>query len=576
MVQSNSGDGADRRSFLRMAGSIGTVGAGSMLAGCSESGSNQGGQGTTAGGGETDTGTADESTETQEVQTGGELVVAMQSGTETLNPHKVSFTTGITMCENLSNSLYRVTPEGQLKPDLAAEMPDVSDDGKQYTVKIREGVQFHEPYNREMTAEDIVWNFRKILDKEYGAAGRGAYVGTLVGDGIDPQETVQQTGEYEVTFNLAEPYAPFLYKQASMSAFAWFSIIPPESLEEHGDSLGTTDTGVWATGPFQYVPEESQGGSKFVFEKNPDYFREGEAGQLPYLDRLVYQVVPEASVRSTQLKSGGADVNESVAATEVGAMQSNSSITVLNKASTAKTSQWLNIINFEPLTKKKVRKALMHAMNREAIVQTKFQGQAAVAHSPFPPWHWAYNEEAAVTYGHDPEKAKQLLQEAGHAGLSFTCEPANQSKFVDVATILQQQYSQAGVDMEITPVSKGTVWDPVTADETPEDFNSMLENFTWGFAADDYAYATFHSDAVFNYTGYSDDKTDELMTEARYEPEREQRKDIYDKVQKRITDSMPKLFLLWNNVIHGHRNNVHNLRVWPSAYMWFENVWKED
>ena len=497
------------------------------------------------------------------------------SGAETLNPHKVSFTTGITMCENLTNSLYRVTPDGKIEPDLAAEMPDVSDDGTTYTVKLKEGVQFHEPYKRELTAEDVVWNFRKILDKEYGAAGRGAYVGTLVGDGIDPQETVQETGEYEVTFNLAQSYAPFLYKQASMSAFAWYGIIPPESLEEHGSDLGAIDNGVWGTGPFKYVPEESQAGSKFVFEKNPDYFREGEGGQLPYLDRLVVKVVPEASVRSTQLKSGGADVNESVAATEVSAMKEHDDISVLEKPSTAKVSQWVNIVNFPPTSSKKVRKALMHAMNREVIIGTKFQGHAAIAHSPFPPWHWAYNEDACVTYEQDVEKAKSLLEEAGHAGFSFTCEPSNQTKFVDVATILQQQYRKAGVDMEVQPLSKGSVWDPVSADETPEDWHSMIENFTWGFAADDYAYATFHSDAVFNYTEYSDSKTDELMTEARHVPDRERRKELYDDVQHRITDAMPKLFMLWNNVIHGHRNRVHNLRVWGSAYMWFEDVWKE-
>ena len=500
----------------------------------------------------------------------------MQSGTETLNPHKVSFTTGITMCENFSNSLYRVTPEGEIQPDLAKEMPEISNDGKQYTVKLREGVQFHEPYKREMTAEDVVWNFRKILDKEYGAAGRGAYVGILTGDGIDPKETVEKTGKYEVTFNLEKKYASFLAKQASMSAFAWFSIIPPESLEEHGDDLGATKVGAWSTGPFRYAPKKSKAGSKFVFEKNPDYFREGKGGRLPYLDRVVFRVVPEASVRSTQLKSGKADVNESVAATEVESMKNRSNISVLEKPSTAKTSQWVNIVNFPPTSNKKVRKALMYAMNREQIVKTKFQGHAAVAHSPFPPWHWAYNKEACVTYGHDPEKAKQLLQQAGHAGFSFTCEPANQPKFIDVATIMQQQYRKANVDMKIQPVSKGSVWDPVTADEPPKNWNSMLENFTWGFAADDYAYATFHSDATFNYTGYDDGKTDELMTEARSVTDRAKRKDIYNEVQKRITDDMPKLFLLWNNVIHGHRNRVHNLRVWPSAYMWFEDVWKEN
>lgn len=577
-MPSRADSSMDRRTFLRLTGTSGLVGAGSMLAGCTD----DGGESTSTPADDSDANVATEgeqtTTDPEEIQTGGTLTVAMQSNFDTLHPHKIPGTTGSTMAENFGNALVLATPDGEVVPDLAAEMPTISEDGTTYTFKLREGVQFHPPYDRELTADDVVENWRAILDADYGAYGRSTFQGVLVGEDISPEDTVKKTGEYEVTFELTEPFAPFLIKQAKMSAFGWFNIVPMEAVEEHGEDFGTADTGVWATGPFIYKPEESTAGSSYVYEANPNYFKEGEGGQLPYVDKLVYEIAPESSTRSTALQAGDIDIDESTAATDIDDLKSKDGVEVVSKPSSAKTSQWVNTRNFEPFTKRKVRKALLYAANREAVVQTKFQGYAAVAHSPLPPWHWAYDKEACVTYDHDPEQAQTLLEEAGHTNFSFKCEPTNQPKFVDVAKILQQNYEAAGMDMSVEPASKGTTYDPLVGgwgDESipPESFHSMIENFTWGFSADDYTYATFHTEQPFNYSYYSNEEADEAMEKARRTTDREARKEHYRTAQHEITDDQPQPFLIWNNVSHGFRSRVKNFDVYPTAYMLFEDVW---
>ena len=573
---------ADRRRFLKVTAGTGIAAGSSMLAGCT--GGDGGDETTTDEGADTTTSEDEETTteDTDEIQTGGELRVAMQSDvSETLHPHFIPDTTATTIAENFANALVQMTPDAQVEPDLAAELPEVSDDGLTYTFTIREGVQFHPPYDRELTADDIVENWRNILDSEYGAYGRSTFAGILVDDSTSPEDAVEKTGEYEVTFHLLKPFAPFLVKQAKLSAFGWFNIVPMEAVEEHGEQFGTLGTGVWGTGPFMYNVEESTQGSSYVFDANPDYFKSTDAGQLPYVDRLVYEIAPEASTRTTGLKTGDIDVNESVAATDIESLQNADGVQVRSKASSSKMSQWVNRRNFEPLSNTDVRKALLYAANREAIVQTKFKGFGSIAHSPIPPWHWAYDKDACVTYDHDPQQAQQLLSEAGYGdGFEFKCEPTNQPKMTDVAKILQQNYADVGLDMSIEPVSKSQTWNALPGgwdDESipPSDWHSMIEDFTWGFSADDYTFATFHSGQPFNYSYYSNEEADQAMEEARTATSREARKDAYATVQKHITDDQPQPFMVWTNVSHGFRDRVHNLPVFPTAYMLFEDVWVE-
>lgn len=555
----------DRRSFLRVTGSTGLVGATSVLAGCNTPEAEDATP--------TDAEEATPTPEPSDITTGGKLVIALQSNPAGMHPHKRINTSGQQLARNVANTLLDVNAEGELFPDLAVDLPEISDDGTTYTFQLREGVQFHEPYERELTAEDVAANFQKILEQDYGSPGRGDFEGLLVGEGLDPTETVQATDDYEVTFTLSEPFADFQYKVAT----TFTSVIPMESLEEHGEDLGTVDTGVWATGPFQFV--EATSGDHYTFERNPDYFKETDTGQLPYVDEITFRIVPESSVRTTGLKTGDIDISEQVPATSVSSLEQEENVKIKSRPGGSRLTNWLNLRNFEPLTHKSVRKALAYAHNEEALIQTKFKGLAAPPTGPFPPWHWAYDEEAVTTYPHDVEQATSLLEEAGYGdGFEMNCSPTNQPLFVDTAQILQQSLSEIGVSMEITPKEKSAAFAPMYDKwETdpvgpPSDFNSMVEDLSFSFDADSYAYS-YRTKAPFNFSYYSNEEVDTWIDDGRTAIDQADREESYAKMQAQVTEDVPEIWQAWWNTNQGMQTNVKNFDVYPNFAIHLEQTW---
>lgn len=571
-------DGVRRRNVLK-AGSAGVVGASTMLAGCA------------GGGGDgTDSPTAEETTappnteptatEPQsDIQTGGQIKVALQSDPWTLHPHMYQDTSSSQLANNYGNRLVDLTPNGKLVPDLAEEVPEPTDDGTTYTFKLREGVQFHGDYG-EVTAETVVSNYHTILDSEYGSPARADYEGILVGEGIDPEESVQATGEYEVTFNLAKAYAPFLYKLAD----GRMTVVPPEAIEEYGEDLGTPDVGIWATGPFEFV--EAAPDDHYTFDAFDDYFKTDDDGnQLPYLDSVRWNVVPESSVRRTQLKTGGIHISEMVPAQDVAGLQDTENIGINSRPGSSQVNLYINQRTYEPFTSKKMRKALGYGLSKQAVIQTKFKGLAAPGWSLFPQWHWAYDGDAITKYKHDPQKAQSLAEEAGYSDLKFNCSPTNQPLFVDVATIIQQNYSNIGLTMEITPKEKAAAWEPTIGAWDPEAFepkdqvgppstyHSHTEDITYGFDADGYSYITFHTNAWLNVSYYSDDEVDSWLEQARKVSDRETRKELYSKAQAKISDDIPQVMVTWWNVNQGYRSSVNGFNTYPSFAVDLEQVW---
>lgn len=588
MPQSNDSGGSsgvDRRSLLQTVGAGAVVGSASMLAGCSGGGGEQEteetteAETTTSGGGEETETTTEEPAGSD--QMGGTLTVALQSDPWTLHPHMYQDTSSSQLAINYGSTLVETGPNGELIPDLAEEIPEPTDGGTTYTFKIREGVQFHGDYG-EVTAENVVNNYHTILDSEYGSPARADYEGVLVGEGIDPEETVQATGDYEVTFNLPNAYAPFLYKLAD----GRMSVIPMEAYEEHGEDYGTPSVGTWGTGPFQYV--EGTPDSEYVFERNPDYFKQdGEGNTLPYVDELVFKVVPEASVRKTQIQTGDIDISEMVPARDVETLENAGGVKINSRPGSSNLNLYINQTTYEPFTNKSMRKALAYAISQEACIQSKFNGLAAKGHSLFPPWHWAYDEEVCTKYDQDVAKAKSLAQEAGYAGHTFNCSPTNQPLFVDIATIMQQTLGQANLNMEITPKEKSAAWEPTIGAWDPEafepkdqvgpptDYHSHVEDITYGFDADGYSYITFHTNAWLNVSYYSDEEADEWMEQARVETDRETRKQLYSDLQAKISDDIPQIFNVWWNVNQAYRENVKNLKTYPSFDIQAEKIWKQ-
>jgi peptide/nickel transport system substrate-binding protein len=581
----NKSGNVNRREFLRATGTVGAIGTSTLLAGCSSDNTQQGKTATNGGGQTTSTKKPTPTVSASERQTGGSVSIAIQSDPWTLHPHKATDTSSDQLANNYGNTLLDVTPKGELYPDLAKEMPTVSKDGTQYTFKIHEGVQFHGDYG-ECTAEDIVENFRLILDKNYGSAQRANFKGILVGPDTDPQNSVQKTGKYEVTFNLAKPYSPFPYKVASEN----IAFIPIKAIEEYGKNLGNPDVGIWSTGPFKF--EKAIPDSHYTFSRFEEYFKTDKAGKkLPYLDKINFRIVPESAVRKAQLKTGQVDITERVAATNVKSLHNAENTVVQTTTGTTIQNMYVNSRTFlgdgsKPFSKKKTRKALGYAANKEVIIQTKFRGLAVPAFSIFPPWHWAYNEDVVTKYRHDPQKAQKLLQEAGETGLSFTCTPTNQPLYVDVAQILQQNYAQVGVDMEIVPKEKSAAWEPFNSPGwepeswppkdvigPPPDAAALIEDIAYGFDADSYAYLQYHTGSYLNSAFYSNKQVDELVEKARTSLDRKKRKKLYSKVQALVTEDMPQVTTVWYKVVQASRKNVQGFQSYPTYAIKLEKVW---
>ncbi len=572
----------ERRSFLKT-GAAGVAGASTMLAGCAESGS--GGEG----GGDESGGTSE--TEAMEASAGGDLTVALQSDPFTLHPHHYTDTSSSQLAGNYGNRLVDVTSNGKLVPDLAKEVPEPQDGGTKYVFEIHEGVQFHGGYG-ECKAQDIVDVYHRILSTDYWgdmdgdeavqAPARADYEGILVGDGLDRTETVRATGEYEITFELSQPYAPFLYKLTDGRMTA----VPPEAIEEYGTDFGSVDTGVWATGPFEFV--EGRADDHYSFEKFDDYFKSDDDGNaLPYLDSIRFNIVPESSVRKTQIETGNIDISEMVPARDVSELENTENVKINSRPGSSLLSLYVNTRTYDPFTKKKMRKALAYGMSKEALAQTKFNGYAEAGWSIFPPWHWAY-DDSVIKYKHDPEKAESLAEEAGEAGLKFNCSPTNQPLFTDTATIMQQNYNDIGLEMEITPKEKAAAWEPTIGAWDPEtfepkgevgppaDYNSHVEDLTYGFGADGYSYITFHTNAWLNVSYYSNEDVDGWLEDARRATSREERKELYSKAQKQIMDDTPQIHGVWWNVNQAARSNIHAFNTYPSFALDLETVWKSE
>ncbi|MFP9193344.1 ABC transporter substrate-binding protein [Natrialbaceae archaeon A-CW1-1] len=554
MAKQAKGQRVDRRNFIRL-GSASVVGTTALFAGCI--GSDDDDDDTSNGGGDND------DTSNGEMATNGELTIGIDADPRGLNPHgPMDFASGY-IARHYADTLYDFTPDGEPFPRLAAEMPETPDD-QTYIVKIREGVTWHEPYDAEITADDIVENFHRILDIDYGAESRADYEGTLVGDDINPEDTVQKTGDYEVTFNLASPDSVFVHHLTGARS----SMLPMEAVDEYGSTeFGATNVGTWGSGPFRFV--DAQDDNYYTFERNPNYFLEDDGGQqLPYLDTVTFEVIPEASVRNTNIQTGDIDVDERVSGTDIEGLQEDDSIVVQSEPGTEMVAMPLNIRNFEPFTKKEVRQALMHAINRDAIVDTNFRGHAEPAWSSMPPWLWAHDDDAVQTYPHDPDRARSLLEEAGETGLEFTLNPANVDMVLDTATIIQSNLEEVGISMDIEPRDSGALFDELLMlwDEDPvgpdEDFHAGLMTLTFGYDPDFNSRITHGTGSWGNFFYYSNEVADEAAENARQVVDQDERAEYYSQFLEQVTEDVPLCYVVWMNITPAHRDNVNNYTVW--------------
>ncbi len=289
-----------------------------------------------------------------------------------------------------------------------AETWDVSADGKTYTFHLRKGVKFHTTKTftptRDFNADDVIFSFERQWKKDhpYHKVSGGNYEyfnGMSMPDLI---KNIKKTDDYTVVFELNRPEAPFI-ANLGMDFASIFSAEYADAMMKAGtpEKLDLVPVG---TGPFMMVQYQKDSVIRYMAHKA---YWQGAAK----IDKLVFSITPDASVRYAKLKAGECHVMPYPNPADLAQMAMDKEINLLQK-------EGLNVgyLGFNtqkaPLDNYKVRQALSLAVNKQAIIDAVFQGAGKIAKNPIPPTIWSYNDDIK-DYPYDPVKAKAMLAEAG-------------------------------------------------------------------------------------------------------------------------------------------------------------------
>ena len=466
------------------------------------------------------------------------LVMVIESSPTNLDPRVGVDAQSQRIDELLFDSLIRRDDHFDLQPWLAErwEIPDPLT----YIFHLRHGVRFHD--GQPMTSRDVKWTFDSLLKGKLRSPKTSTYA---------PVDRVDAPDDYTVVFHLKEPFAPLLWNLSD----AAIGIVPYGS----GDSFNRHPIG---SGAFRFV--SAQQDKNVIVERNPDYW-----ATPAKLSRVEFKVIPDATTSALELRKGSADVAiNSLVADTVVTLERDPNLTVMQSPGTIYAYLAMNLR--DPILKDvRVRRAIAYAINVEPIIHYLLRDEARPAYSVLPPQHWAYDGDVK-RYPHDPERARQLLNEAGyHAvnGVRFhiTMKTSTDATTRLLAAVFQQQLREVGIALDIRTFEFATFFADVTKGAY------QIHSLRWvGGNLDPDIYEHVFDTASFapkraNRTFYSNPRVDELIREGRSTLDQQKRKAIYDDIQQIVAEDLPYINLWYLNNVLVHTNRVHGIELDPAG-----------
>ena len=451
-----------------------------------------------------------------------------------------------------------------------AESWSVSDDGTVYTFNLRKGVKFHSNKNftptRDFNADDILYSFNRQWKKDHPyndvSGGKYLYFGWM--DMGTALKSIEKVDDYTVKITLNAPDAPFI----SNLAMDFASILSAEYADKMAaaGTMETVDNEPIGTGPFEFVSYKKDA---FVRFKANDTYWEGK----PKIDKLVYAITTDATVRYQKLKAGECHIMPYPNAADLDAMRADENINLLSQ-------EGLNVgylgFNSEkkPFDDVRVRRALSMAINKQAILDVVFKGAGSAAKNPIPPTMWSYND-AVVDYPYDPEKAKALLAEAGVTDLKTDIwampvqRPYNPNAR-RMAELMQADWAKVGVTAEIKSFEWGEYRKRIRAGEHETALlgwtgdNGDPDNFMFvllGCAA-----------AKSNVARWCNEEFDGYLRDAKKTSDQAERTALYEKAQVVFKDQAPWFTIAHSVQFRPVRKEVVGFKVHPLGSHIFKYV----
>jgi len=475
------------------------------------------------------------------VQRGGTLTIGSLSSPRLLDPHKVASADDYLHTFWMYNGLTRILPNLQVVPDLASSWSS-NDELTKWKFILRKGVLFHN--GREMTADDVVASVKRVQDPATGSVARGL---------ISMVQQVTALDPYTVEFSLSSPYAELPKALGTIQ----MKIAPR-------DLLGSLAEKPVGTGPFKFA--ELVPGSYLRLVRNENYFVKGE----PYVDEVIYKVLPEALVAATALKRGEIDIWYRVPADQIRDLQRAGGDVVVDGAPTGSFDAIIVDNTRKPFNDPKFRLALNYATDKQKIVDAVLFGYGTAVETPVSPSSPVYKKDLPQRK-QDIAKAKMLLAEAGYPdGIDLTIiAQAGRPNRERLALVVQDMWKPAGIRLKV---------EKVPADRFVADVEMKADMYASGWAGraavDQIFQVAIHSKGSYNMFHYSNPKVDQLLDEGRKAKTPEAQARIYGEVQQAVFDDPPGVIVYVLNDYTAYRRSVRNYGVHPLfGVMYLDDVW---
>lgn len=486
----------------------------------------------------------------------GTLVFASVGQPVNLEPGNITDGNSIYVQQQIYDRLVHVEPGGTaLVPGLATDW-SVSDDGLLWTFTLREGVTFHD--DTPLDAEAVKMNVERWWDPQAPLGFRNAgktfeiwanLFGGFKGDEASLLQAVEAVDAQTVKFTLQQPFAGF---PAALSS-GYFGIASPAAIAEAGGDYGIAGSVAVGTGPFIF--KEWRTGDRILLQKNPQYWQAG----LPKAEQLIVRFITEPAARLAELRAGTVDLTLDLSPDQRAEIEADPNLDAVLRPSFNVGYLALNP-SYAPLAKLQVRQAIAHAINREAIVQAFWKDLATTDEHFTPPALAAFQSQDVPTYAYDPDKAKQLLTEAGFAqgfDLELWYMPVSRPYYPTpkpIAEAFASDLSKIGINVTLRTKD----WAAYLADRNRQPgFQAFMLGWTGDYSdPDNFYYPHFGPGATTDLGLWQNDQILDLLDEARQAVDEAGRVSLYAQVDQILAEEVVRLPIVHSQPLLAKRASV--------------------
>ena len=478
------------------------------------------------------------------------LVVALNQDPDILDPSLARTYVGRIIFAQMCEKLYEIDENLKIFPQLAADLPAITDGGKTVTIKIRPGIKFHD--GTPLNAEAVRYSLDRHLNMK-GSNRRSELESINSIDIVDP---------LTVRLKLKVPFSPLVAILADRAGMP----VSPAAATKLGDKFGTAPVCV---GPWQFVERVSQ--DRIVLERSPHYFDKSAAR----FDRLIFRIIPDDNVRLANLRSGDIDMMHLVGPTDAANLRKEtkyevssvtgigySGLTINLRNKTGKPPQPPGNLGTPLANDPRVREALDLSIDRVALNQVAWDGQYTPGCTPISPVS-PFADKSRKCPTRDVAKAKKLLADAGLAGgYSFEMMIVNDPQQRRAGEVIQGMAKEAGFNISLKPSEFASA---LNDNDAGKDQAFLIG---WSGRVDpDANIFQFHTcGASLNTTQSCDEGVDVILNRAREVSDVSQRTSLYRQAVDKFAFSRRNILYLYHlNYIVSYPKNLKGYKAVPDG-----------